>query len=386
MVVFLIIAAALLLLLATHPFVTYPLSLRALASFRTRKPSAGRFSDRAALELRFAICTCAYNEERVIGAKLRNLLEVQRASPFPVELLLYIDAASDSTAEIAAGFEPNVKVVRGTSRHGKTHGMNQLVQLTDADVLIFTDANVMLDVDLMVHLAPYFADYEVGCVCGNLNYVNANDSVTASTGSLYWRLEEFVKREETKLGSVMGADGSLFALRRSLHRPPPDHLIDDMYVSMQVLCEGYRVVQASDVKAYEESVSVSAEEFNRKVRIACQAFNVHRVIWPRLRRTSSLTRYMYLSHKLLRWFSIYFLGLGAVCVALALVAGGQGSVALLLSVLLAMALFVGYRWSVTPLTQLVDVLTALAGAGIGIVNSMRGRVYQTWLPAASVRK
>jgi cellulose synthase/poly-beta-1,6-N-acetylglucosamine synthase-like glycosyltransferase len=386
MVVFLIIAAALLLLLATHPFVTYPLSLRALASFRTRKPSAGRFSDRAALELRFAICTCAYNEERVIGAKLRNLLEVQRASPFPVELLLYIDAASDSTAEIAAGFEPNVKVVRATSRHGKTHGMNQLVQLTDADVLIFTDANVMLDVDLMVHLAPYFADYEVGCVCGNLNYVNANDSVTASTGSLYWRLEEFVKREETKLGSVMGADGSLFALRRSLHRPPPDHLIDDMYVSMQVLCEGYRVVQASDVKAYEESVSVSAEEFNRKVRIACQAFNVHRVIWPRLRRTSSLTRYMYLSHKLLRWFSIYFLGLGAVCVALALVAGGQGSVALLLSVLLAMALFVGYRWSVTPLTQLVDVLTALAGAGIGIVNSMRGRVYQTWLPAASVRK
>jgi hypothetical protein len=159
-----------------------------------------------------------------------------------------------------------------------------------------------------------------------------------------------------------------------------------MYVSMQVLCEGYRVVQASDVKAYEESVSVSDEEFNRKVRIACQAFNVHRVIWPRLRRTSSLTRYMYLSHKLLRWFSIYFLGLGAVCVALALVAGGQGSVALLLSVLLAMALFVGYRWSVTPLTQLVDVLTALAGAGIGIVNSMRGRVYQTWLPAASVRK
>jgi cellulose synthase/poly-beta-1,6-N-acetylglucosamine synthase-like glycosyltransferase len=371
---------------AAHPFSSYPLSLLAINARRRGAPKGAAASARNLGPVRFAICTSAYNEEKVIGAKLRNLLEVKAASPYPVELLLYIDAASDSTAQIAAQFSEQVTVINGATRHGKTHGMNRLVERTQADLIVFTDANVMLDPNLLDHLAPYFDDGRVGCVCGNLNYVNARDSVTASTGSLYWRLEEFVKREESKLGSVMGADGSLFAMRRSLHQPPPDHLIDDMYVSLHVLCSGYRVVQASDVKAYEDSVSVAAEEFNRKVRIACQAFNVHRVIWPALARCGLVTRYMYVSHKLMRWFSIYFLVASALCFAAGLVAAGQGSLALFLAVLCGFALYVGARFRVTPLTQLVDVLSALLGAGLGIWNSLRGQVYQTWKPAASVRK
>jgi putative transposase len=71
----------------------------------------------------------------------------------------------------------------------------------------------------------------------------------------------------------MGADGSLFAIRRSLHRPPPDDMFDDVYVSMMVLCQGYRLVQAADVNAFEESVPEAREEFQRKIRIGCQAFN-----------------------------------------------------------------------------------------------------------------
>ena len=84
-----------------------------------------------------------------------------------------------------------------------------------------------------------FEDPEIGCVCGNLIYTNGKDSVTASTGSLYWRLEEGIKRLEQETGSVMGADGSLFAIRRSLHQAPPDHIIDDMFVSFWVLIQGY---------------------------------------------------------------------------------------------------------------------------------------------------
>ncbi len=136
--------------------------------------------------------------------------------------------------------------------------------------------------------------------------------MTASTGSLYWRLEEGIKRLEQETGSVMGADGSLFAVRRSLHKAPPDHIIDDMFVSFWVLIQGYRIVQSKDARAYEESASNASDEFGRKARIACQAFNVHRMIWPHIRKLNFVTVYKYVSHKLLRWLCIYFLALSGV--------------------------------------------------------------------------
>jgi len=124
----------------------------------------------------------------------------------------------------------------------------------------------------------YFADPEIGLCLRQSRYTNDGASVTASSGSAYWRFEEAIKKLEMESGSMMGADGSVFAIRRSLHNPPPEHIIDDMYVSLMILCNGYRVIQANDAFAYEESVVSAGEEFRRKIRIACQAFNVHRLI------------------------------------------------------------------------------------------------------------
>ena len=149
--------------------------------------------------------------------------------------------------------------------------------------MVFTDANVMFAPDALPRLLRPFADPEVGCVCGHLVYTAPDGSPTAATGSLYWRLEERIKQLESRTGSVMGADGSIFAIRRALHRPPPRDIIDDMYVSLPMLCDGHRVVRAEDALAYEEIGLRPAEEFRRKVRIACQAFNVHRLLRPRLR-------------------------------------------------------------------------------------------------------
>jgi hypothetical protein len=222
-------------------------------------------------------------------------------------------------------------------------------------------------------------------VCGNLNYTNGAASVTASTGSLYWRFEEAIKRLEADTGSTIGADGSIFAVRRALRRAPPDHIIDDMYVSLMVLVEGHRVIQAQDVRAYEESVTHSGEEFGRKVRIACQAFNVHRLIWPRLRKLDLLTRYKYVSHKLLRWVSIYFLALAAVTFLAALVSAGYFMLALALIVMTVLGAWLGHRWSLKPFAQVVDLLSALAGTGLGVWRSIRGERFQTWTPANSIR-
>ncbi|HEY5809911.1 MAG TPA: glycosyltransferase family 2 protein [Povalibacter sp.] len=380
MTLFLTIVACLSLWLALHPFTTYPLSLLIIRGLH-RKPHAAEWP---AQQVTFAVCTCAYNEERIIEQKIRNLLELREREP-GLQILVYVDASSDRTAEILRRYESVIDVHVSPERHGKTYGMNLLSSRATADVLVFTDANVMLDLECLSDLRRHFADPGIGCVCGNLNYVNAGSSVTASSGSLYWRFEEALKRLESQTGSMMGADGSIFAVRRELRHVPPDHIIDDMYVSLMVLADGHRVVQVSDVRAYEESVSCATEEFGRKVRISCQAFNVHRLIWPRLRRMDALTQYKYVSHKLVRWVSIYFLAMAAITFAAALVAAGYAFVALLLVALALLCGSAGYFLSVKPFAQIVDVLIALAGAGLGVWRSLRGERFQTWTPANSIR-
>ena len=368
-------------LIATHPFVTYPLSLLVVRALRGRRPTR---RESATQPLTFAVCMCAYNEERAIEQKIRNLLQLREREP-GLGIHVYVDAATDRTTEILRAHADQFDLHISAERHGKTYGMNLLSARATADVIVFTDANVMLDLDCIDDLRAHFADTDVGCVCGNLTYTNDGVSVTASSGSLYWRYEEALKRLETDTGSMMGADGSIFAIRRALRLTPPDHIIDDMYVSLMTIVQGYRLIQVGDVHAYEESVTHAGEEFNRKVRIACQAFNVHRLLWPHLRKLDALTRYKYLSHKFLRWLSIYFLAAGVLAFVAALLAAGQIALAIGAVAIGATALLLGARWSVKPFVQIVDVLSALCGAGLGVWRSLRGERFQTWTPAASIR-
>lgn len=370
--------------LAIHPFITYPLSLLLLRRLQRR---SGAVSESLREEFRgqFAVCVCAYNEEKVIQAKMQNLLALREREP-GLEILVYVDAASDRTVELLRPYASQIHLHVSPRRYGKTHGMNLLAARARAQVLVFTDANVMLDADSLKNLRRYFGDPGVGCVCGNLIYTNGEESVTSATGSLYWRIEEKIKSLEEATGSVMGADGSLFAIRRALHHPPPDHIIDDMYVSFRILCDGYRIVQAKDVTAYEHSVTSAAEEFKRKSRIACQAFNVHRLLWPRLRRLDALTVYKYVSHKLLRWLSIYSLLFAGLLLEFGLIGAGLSQIAAAVAAVAILAVILGYRWGIPPFAQVTDILLSLAGAGLGIWKSLRGERYQTWAPAASIRK
>jgi cellulose synthase/poly-beta-1,6-N-acetylglucosamine synthase-like glycosyltransferase len=367
--------------LGLHPFTTYPLSLWAIRAWRG---GDGVLARTAAVRESFALCFCAYNEERVIGEKIMNCLALRETRP-ELQILAYVDAATDRTAEILRNREGEITLCVSPNRAGKTHGMNRLIGLAEASILVFTDANVMLDRDALTRLERYFADPQVGGVCGHLRYVNADAGSTAAVGALYWRFEEQLKQLESDIGSVMGADGSLFAIRRSLSRPIPEDLIDDMFVSLSILCDGFRMVRAGDVLAYELTATSPAEEFRRKVRIACQAFNVHRRLWPRLRRLDRLTVYQYVSHKLLRWFSAGSLALGAACFELALTVAGLGWIALgLISLVATTALLGRHRRGRLP-SRLWDAMSALGGTALGIWCSLRGADFRVWTPAQSAR-
>jgi cellulose synthase/poly-beta-1,6-N-acetylglucosamine synthase-like glycosyltransferase len=370
------------LCIGIHPFATYPFSLWLIRGWRRS------ISPDVSVTLRdhsVALCFCAYNEERVISDKIQNCLELRQIIP-GLEVLAYVDAATDRTADLLCAHDSDITLRTSSQRCGKTHGMNLLATLTEASILVFTDANVIVDREAISNLLRYFADPEVGCVCGHLIYVNSDATPTAAIGSLYWRLEEWIKQLETDTGSAMGADGALFAIRRALRQRVPDHLIDDMFVSLSTLCDGFRVIRAGDVKAYETAATSSREEFRRKVRISCQSLNVHRVLWPRLRRLDGLTRYKYLSHKFLRWISAYNLALGAVFLELALVAAGLPWVAVAAGLLVASVLHLGrLRYGRWP-SQVWDVVGALVGSAVGVWYSLRGVNFQVWTPAQSVRE
>lgn len=377
MTALLLALGCLFLLLAAHPFTTYPLSLRLLPR-RPLRPRDG------IPKPSFSICVCAHNEAKVIRAKIANLLELKRRTP-GLEILVYDDASVDGTGEILKEHEGAITVVTAPARTGKTPGMNRLASLAGGEILVFSDANVMVDPEALVRLERYFADPMVGCVCGHLLYLNRDQSVTAETGADYWQLEERIRQLESDTGSAMGADGSLFAIRRELHRPVPEDLIDDIYVSFGALFQGYRVVRGEDVRAFENSATQAGDEFRRKVRISCQAFNIHRRLWPQIRRLGWVDLYKYLSHKFLRWLTIYSLTLAGLFLTAALIAATGWAVGLGLPLLLALALGLGYALGLKPARKLVDVLGAFVATGLGVIYSLRGREFRTWTPAASVR-
>ena len=367
-------------LVVVHPYVTYPLSLVVMRAL-------GRvdLAPTGPAPKRFAVVCCVYNEKAVIKQKIENMRAV-RERLGDCQLLIHSDGSTDGTNEILQELASDFSLSLAEKRSGKSTGMNRLLAMTDAEVVIFTDANVTMDPDSAKNLERYFSDPKVGCVTGHLVYLNATESETARVGSLYWRFEEWVKQLESDTGSVMGADGSLFAIRRELFQPVPADIIDDFCTSMSILCAGSRIVRGSDFLAYERSASSRSDEFRRKVRIACRAFNCHRLLWPKIQRLDGLSFYKYMSHKYVRWLAGYFFVAGAaLSVVLAYAWLGLLGAAGLLA-LLAIAAVIAGNFSIPVLTTIWEVVMAMAATALGVYRSLRGERFQTWQIASSTRK
>ena len=371
----LVLVLLLSLVAVAWPFFFYPLILRLLPT-RAEAPADGPLPSASLL-------FCAYNEAASMPDKLANLAMLKDRHP-TLEILAFDDGSSDGTAGLIAaqGGGGFITLLQGPGRSGKAHGMKLLAARARGDVLIFTDANVLLDADAIDNLLARYADPDIGGVLGSLHYLGEGDSATAAVGSLYWRIEERLKDEESRTGNVLGADGSIFSIRRSLYPEFPDSVLDDLTVSMAVVFAGKRLVKAKDVIARERLVTGRGDEYRRKVRIAARAWHTHSHLRPQLRRMAAIDRFKYASRKIVRWFGGLFILIGALA-ALVL--------ALRLSILLAMlgviavtAFFrIGGRARSGPLATLMDILIAYAATLKGVVKAMRGRTVTIWNPAQS---
>jgi cellulose synthase/poly-beta-1,6-N-acetylglucosamine synthase-like glycosyltransferase len=370
------------LMIGLHPFVTYPLSLLV---FARRTPLKRAEPIPAGHRPKIALCMSAYNEESVIVAKIESLLAM-KAHYGPVTIHVYCDGPSDRTAELLAPYADRIDLVLSTERRGKTAGLNTLVERSDSDLIAFTDANVVAPADGLVELAAPFAQASIGCTSAKLVYSNQGETATSSAGSAYWTLEERLKTIESETVGVIGVDGAFFVLRRALYEPAPPHLIDDLYVTLLILAGGHKVLTVDHVIVQERSATLWQEEFRRKRRIACQALNVHRALWPRLLRMGALPLYAYLSHRWIKWMVPFILSASGLLIlgALASVIGATTTLALIVAACVVVGISAALR--IRLATTALSAAASLAGVGAGILQSIfQRKTYTVWSPAASVR-
>lgn len=249
-----------------------------------------------------AVVISAYNEEAHIEDRLRNLLEAD----YPAHLLsVYVgsDGSVDGTAALLQSVtDPRIHVRVFDVNRGKASVLNDLVALGEEPVIVFSDANAFFEPDAIRRLVRHFEDAEVGGVCGELLLRAAGGG--DNQDSLYWRYEQVLKSLEARIGGLLGANGAIYAIRRSLWKPiEPDTICDDFCVAMNVSAAGSTLRYEPTAIAHEEAPPALADEFGRRLRIGIGNFQALVRHPEYLLRTTWATRFTYLSHKVLRWIT-----------------------------------------------------------------------------------
>jgi poly-beta-1,6-N-acetyl-D-glucosamine synthase len=281
------------LTLLVYIYVGYPATLGLLGRLRRRTLGA-----KPGVEPLPSVCLVisAHNEEAVLCAKLENALALRYDGP--LSIVVASDGSNDGTDVIARDYRDHgVELFRWPNRRGKSAVLNDVLRERREDVIVFTDANALFQSNAVTRLAERFRDPSVGCVIGELKY--ARDASTVGQGeSLYWRYEAWVKVLESRLHSVLVANGSIFAVRRGLVRELFFDVANDFQIPFDVANQGAGVVYEPSAIAIERSAELWEEEFGRKVRIVLRGITGFVRLNQRIR---GLRAWQFASHKLLRW-------------------------------------------------------------------------------------
>jgi cellulose synthase/poly-beta-1,6-N-acetylglucosamine synthase-like glycosyltransferase len=343
----------------------YPAFARGLARV-LRRPVR-----KADVEPTVTLVIAAYNEEASIGRRIENLLELD----YPADKLRIVvtsDASTDRTEEIALQY-PGVEVV-SNPRGGKVAAQDRAVRQTDSEIVAFSDANCTWSPDALRNLVRSFADPDVAYVCGQLRILRADGS---NKEGVYWRYELGVRDAESRLGSVTGGNGSIYALRRSDYVEVDPRFGHDLSLPYLMVQRGRRAVYEPDAHAWEKPTPTNETEYRRKVRMFEHCWLIV-LRGKMLRRLGLVYGLEIVSHRLLRY--------------------GSGILhAILLVTSLALATH-GWVYDVVLAGQLLLLAAAAAGVGIAryyvlvtwatlvsLVNYLRRGVPAHWTPEASVR-
>lgn len=305
-----------------HSYFGYPLSLWAASRVvPSREP--------AQCELpHVALIIAAYNEEDVIQEKIENSLELS----YPAEklsIIVFSDASSDRTDAIVKEYtEQGVELTRIEGRAGKTVCQNKVAARTDAEVLVFSDADSMYEPRAITELVDRF-EAGVGCVVGELRYRESSD---VEGESIYWRYESVIKQLESRVNSLVSGNGAIYAVRGESYVSLPRDSTSDFAEPLEIVRNSGQVKYAPDAVAWERTDPSTGAELARRIRIVTRSWNTISKYTDLLNPIHQpVFAYQVWSHKILRWFSPVFLGLALLSNVGLVITGGSAMYQLTLS-------------------------------------------------------
>jgi len=250
-------------LMIFYAYLGYPILLWIISGFKNsqRKTELKRFEPKVSLLI------SVYNEESVIEDKILNSLTLDYPKNL-FEIVVISDGSNDRTHAIAAGYASKGVFLRHyEGRSGKTACLNKAVPLAKGDIIVFSDANSKYDKAAIKRLVNNFIDETIGFVTGTTKYISNDGERILDSIGVYSRIEQFTKRLESNIGSCVGADGAIFAIRKHLYRSLKDFDINDFVVPLNVIKQGFRGVFEEEAFCIEKTAKSTKGEFNRQVRI-----------------------------------------------------------------------------------------------------------------------
>lgn len=310
-----------LILLIVYVYAGYPLFVLLGAMVRSQPVRKGLF------EPTVTIIIPAYNEERHIGKTVANKLALDYPAD-KLDILVVSDGSTDHTDSIVKAYEDRgVKLLRQEPRAGKTAGLNAAIKQAKGEIVFFSDANSLHHPQALKALVANFSDPLVGYVTGKMLYANPDGSVIGDGCSAYMKYENKLRLWETRIGSVVGVDGGVDAVRRELYVAMREDQLPDFVLPLNVIDQGYRVIYEPEALLYEDALNDAADEYRMRVRVSLRAlwalWDMRHLFMPGKNLVYSWQLW---SHKILRYLCFVFL-LGAYLTNAALVARGPFFVA-----------------------------------------------------------
>ena len=262
---------------------------------------------RAMIQPTVTVVIAAYNEEAEIAATVVNKLEQGYPSDL-LKVLVISDGSTDGTDKIVRDLIPRYRnrlmLIRQEPREGKTQAINVAMQHIDSEIVVCADANSIYSADAIQHLVNNFADPTVGYVTGQMIYGNPAEVGIGAGSSSYMSYENALRRLESKLGSVVGVDGGIDAVRRRCYVPMRADQLPDLVLPLSVVEQGRRVVYEPRARVFEMALSDASKEFRMRVRVSLRS------LWALFDKRSLLNPFRYplfgwqvLSHKILRYMA-----------------------------------------------------------------------------------
>lgn len=354
-----------------YSYVGYPLWLWLRSRVSPRPVRRGAF------EPTVSVVMVVRNEETTIVRKLENLLRLEYPAE-KLEIVVVSDGSNDGTEEILRKFaeDPRVRTIVKPVSAGKAVGLNEAIRSARGEVLLLTDARQQIEPGALRFLVENFGDPEVGAASGELMLGDSASGETAKGMGLYWRIEKVIRELESTSGSVAGATGAIYCVRRNLIDALPEGtILDDVLLPMQVVRRGSRVVFDSRARAWDSPNLGEGREFSRKVRTLGGNYQLLQLA-PWLLGHENSIRFEFVSHKLTRLVVPFaLLGLLISSMFLPHPFYRAALVAQLVFYALSLAALGGFR--IGPLTLVADAARTFvvlnSAAMVAFVNFITGR-------------